>query len=85
MEDDAYCATTLHKSSCASADPGDTKTAAARDDAISDLSRMKDRLKGVLTHYEGTLKCVTAWVCPPFFEDGLLLDNVPLKSGRVKC
>ena len=54
MEDAAYCATTLHKSSCASADPSDTETAAARDDAISDLSGMKDRLKGVLTHYEGT-------------------------------
>ena len=85
MEDAAYCATTLHKSSCASADPSDTETAAARDDAISDLSGMKDRLKGVLTHYEGTLKCATAWVCPPFLEDGLFLDNVPLKSGCVKC
>ena len=85
MEDAAYCATTLHKSSCASADPSDTETAAARDDAISDLSGMKDRLKGVLTHYEGTLKCATAWVCPPFLEDGLFLDNVPLKPGCVKC
>ena len=46
---------------------------------------MKDRLKGVLTHYEGTLKCATAWVCPPFLEDGLFLDNVPLKPGCVKC
>ena len=53
-EDAAYCATTLHKSSSASADPSDTETAAARDDAISDLSGMKDRLKGVLTYYEGT-------------------------------
>ena len=52
MEDAAYCATTLHKSSCASADPSDTETAAARDDAISDLCGMKDRLKGMLTHYE---------------------------------
>ena len=60
MDDAAYCATTLHKSSCASADPSDTETAAARDDAISDLSGMKDRLKGVLTHYEGTLKCAIA-------------------------
>ena len=85
IDDDAYCATTLHKSSCASADPGDTETAAARDDAISDLSGMKDRLKGVLTHYEGTLKCATVWVCPPFLEDGLFLDNVPLKAGCVKC
>ena len=84
MDDAAYCATTLHKSSCASADPGDTETAAARDDAISDLSGMKDRLKGVLTHYEGTLKCATAWVCPPFLEEGLLLDNVLLKPGCVK-
>ena len=24
-------------------------------------------------------------VCPPFLEDGLLLDNVPLKPGCVKC
>ena len=70
MDDAAYCATTLHKSSCASADPSDTKTTAARDDAISDLSRMKDRLKGVLTHYEGTLKCATTWVFPPFLEEG---------------
>ena len=85
MEDAAYCATTLHKSSFASAKPSDTETAAARDDAISDLSGMKDRLKGVLTHYEGTLKCATAWVCPPFLEDGLFLDNVPLKPGCVKC
>ena len=85
MDDAAYCATTLHKSSSASADPSDTETAAARDDAISDLSGMKDRLKGVLTHYEGTLKCATAWVCPPFLEDGLFSDNVPLKSGCVKC
>ena len=54
MEDAAYCATTPHKSSCASADPSDTETAAAHDDVISDLSGMKDRLKGVLTHYEGT-------------------------------
>ena len=85
MDDATYCATTLHKSSCASADPSDTETAAARDDAISDLSRMKDRLKGVLTYYEGTLKCATTWVCPPFLEDGLFLDNVPLKPGCVKC
>ena len=85
MEDAVYCVTTLHKSSCASANPSNTETAAARDDAISDLSRMKDRLKGVLTHYEGTLKCATAWVCPPFLEDGLFLDNVPLKPGYVKC
>ena len=77
--------TTLHNSSWASADPSDTKTVAARDDAISDLSGMKDKLKGVLTHYEGTLKCATAWVCPPFLEDGLFLDNVPLKPGYVKC
>ena len=55
MEDGGYCATTPHKSRCASAHPSDTKTAAAHDDAISDLSIMKDRLKGVLTHYEGTL------------------------------
>ena len=73
MDDAAYCATTLHKSSSASADPSDTETAAARNDAISDLSGMKDRLKGMLTHYEGTLKCATAWVCPPFLEDGLFL------------
>ena len=59
MEDAAYYATTLHKSSCASADHSDTETVASRDDAISDLSGMKDRLKGVLTHYEGTLKCAT--------------------------
>ena len=85
MDAAACCATTLHKSSCASADPSDTETTAACDDAISDLSGMKDRLKGVLTHHEGTLKCATAWVCPPFLEDGLFLDNVPLKSGCVKC
>ena len=84
MEDDAYCATTPHKSSCASADPSDTETAATHDDPVSDLSRMQDRLKGVLTHYEGTLKCAIAWVCPPFLEEGLLLDNVPLKPGCVK-
>ena len=59
MDDAAYCATTLHKSRCASADPSNTETAAAHDDAISDLSGMEDRLKGVLTHYEGTLKCAT--------------------------
>ena len=82
MEDAAYCATTHHKSSCASADPRDTESAATRDDAISG---MKDRLKRVLTHYDGTLKCATAWVCPPFLEDGLFLDNVPLKQGCVKC
>ena len=68
MEDASYCATTQHKSSCASADSSDTETAAARDDAIYDLSGMKDRLKGVFTHYEGTLRCATAWVCPPFLE-----------------
>ena len=85
MEDAAYCARTPHKSSCASADPSDTETTAAHNGVISDLSGMKDRLKGVLTHYEGTLKFATAWVCPPFLEDGLFLDNVPLKSGRVKC
>ena len=85
MEDVAYYATTLDKSSCASADPSDTKTATAHDDAITDLSGMKDILKGVLTHYEGTLKCATTWVCPPFLEDGLFLDNVPLKPGCVKC
>ena len=78
MEDDAYCVITLHKSSCASADPSDTKTAAARDDAISDLSGMKNGLKGVLTHYEGTLKCATAWVCPPFLEEGLHTIEVGL-------
>lgn len=85
MEDAAYCTTTLHKSRCASAVPSDTEIVAARDDAISDLFGLKDRLKGVLTHYEGTLKCVTPWVCTPFLEDGLFLYNVPLKPGRVKC
>src|SRR5215216_4488206 len=85
MEDVGYYATTPQESSCASADPSDTETAAAHYDAISDLSGMKDRLKGVLTHYEGTLKCATTWVCPPFLEEGLLLDNVPLKPGCVKC
>ena len=83
MEDAAYCTTTLHKSSCAAADPSDTETATARDDAISDLSGMKDRLKGVLTHYEGTLKCATAWVCPPFLEQGLLLENVQRTLGET--
>jgi hypothetical protein len=67
-DDAGYYATTPHKSSCTSADPSDTETAAAQDDAISNLSGMKDRLKGMLTHYEGTLKCATAWVCPPFLE-----------------
>ena len=52
----AYCTTTVHKSSCASADPSDTETAATHDDAISG---MEDGLRGVLTHYEGTLKCAT--------------------------
>ena len=37
MEDAGYCVTTPHKSRCASADPSDIETAAARDDAISDL------------------------------------------------
>ena len=83
MEDAAYCATTPRNSSFVSADPSDTDTAAAHDDTISDLSGMKDRLRGVLTHYEGTLKCAKA--CPPFLEGGLLLDNVPLKRGCVKC
>ena len=41
MEDAAFCATTLHKSRCASTDPSDTEIVAARDDAISDLSGMK--------------------------------------------
>ena len=36
MDDAAYCATTRHKSSCASSNPSDTETAAARDDDISD-------------------------------------------------
>jgi len=85
MEDAGYCVRTPRKSSCASADPSNIETAAAHDVAISDLSGMTDRLKGVLTHYEGTLKCATARVCPPFFEEGLLLDSVPLKSGCVKC
>ena len=85
MDDAAYCVTTLHKSSYASADPSDTETTVARDDAISDLSGMKDRLKGVLTHYEGTFKCATSWVYPTFLEEGLLLENVPLKRGCVKC
>ena len=65
MDDAAYCATTLHKSK-------------GHDDAISDLSGMKDKLNGMLTDQEGTLKCAIAWVCPPFLEDGLFLDNVPL-------
>ena len=81
----AYCATTPHKSSYASADPSDTESVAAHDDAISDLSGMKDKLRGVLTHYEGTLKCATAWVLSPHSKGGLLLDNVPLKPGCVKC
>ncbi|KAE8805535.1 hypothetical protein D1007_18465 [Hordeum vulgare] len=85
MEDVGYFATTLHKTSCASADPNNNETATAHDHAISNLYRMKDRLKGMLTHYEGTLKCATVWVCPPFLEEGLLLDNVALKSGSVKC
>ncbi|KAE8802796.1 hypothetical protein D1007_21444 [Hordeum vulgare] len=53
MDDVGYCATTLHMSSDASADPSDNDTATTHDDAISDLSGMKDRLRGVLTHYEG--------------------------------
>jgi hypothetical protein len=65
MEDAAYCATTPHKSSCASADPSDTETAAVHDDALSDLYGMTGRLRGVLTHYEGTLKCATTYVCLP--------------------
>ena len=85
MDDAAYCATTPQKSSCALADPSDTETAAVHDDAISDISRMKDKLRGVLTHYEGTLKCATTWVLSPHSEGGLLLDNVPLKPGCVKC
>ncbi|KAE8816163.1 hypothetical protein D1007_06281 [Hordeum vulgare] len=52
MEVVGYCATTLHKSSCASAEPSDNETVAAHDDTISDLSRMKDKRKGVLTHSE---------------------------------
>ena len=52
---------------------------------LSDLSGMKDKLRGVLTHYEGTLKCATAYVLSPNSEGGLLLDNVPLKPGCVKC
>jgi hypothetical protein len=39
----------------------------------------------VLTHYEGTLQCATAWVYYPDLDGGLLLDNVPLKPGCVKC
>ena len=65
MEDETYCATTPHKSSCASDDLSDTETAAAHDDAISDLSGMIDRPRGVLAHYEGTLKCETTLGCPP--------------------
>ncbi|KAE8819464.1 hypothetical protein D1007_02694 [Hordeum vulgare] len=84
-KDVGYCATTLHKSSYALADPSDNETTAAHDDAISNLSRMKDRLRGELTHNEGKLRYATAWVYPPFLEEGLLLDNVPLKSGCVKC
>ena len=60
MEDAGYCATTPHKNSYASADPSDTETATAHDDAISDLSGMKDTQKGMLTQYEGTLKGTTA-------------------------
>ena len=71
MKDAGYCETTPHKSSCASADPSNTETATAHDDAISDLSGLKDRLKGMLTHYEGKLKCATTWVCPPFLQEGL--------------
>ncbi|KAE8782768.1 hypothetical protein D1007_43818 [Hordeum vulgare] len=85
MEDAGYCATKLHDSSYASADLSDNETAATHDDAISDLSGMKDRLRGMHTHYEGMLKCATTWLCPPFLEEGLLLDNVKLKPGRVKC
>ena len=64
-----------------------TETAAARDDAISDLSGMKDRLKGVLTHYEGTLKCATAWVCPSFLEDGIFVGQCAIEVGlcEVLC
>jgi hypothetical protein len=86
MDDSAYFATTPHKSSCESADPSDTDTAAAHDDAISDLSGMKDKPRGVLTHYEGTLKWAKGWVLPPPpLGRGLLLDNVPLKPSCVKC
>ena len=75
MEDAAYCAATLHKSSCASIDPSDTETATTHDDAISDLSGMKERLKGVLTHYEGTLKCATA------FGRGPLVGQCAIEAG----
>ena len=86
MEDATYCATTLHKSSCASADPSDNETAAARGDAISDLSGMKDRLKGVLTHYEGTLKCATAWF-PTLLGRGPLVGQCAIEVGlcEVLC
>ena len=80
MDDAAYCATTLHKSSCASADPSDTESAAARDDAISDLSGMKDRLKGVLTHYEGTLKCASLGL-PTLLGRWPLLGQCAIEAG----
>ena len=83
MDDATYCMTTPHKSSCASADPSDNDAAAGHDGAISDLYGQGERVKAVLTHYEGTLKCVTTWVYNPDFDGGLLLDNVPLKSGCV--
>lgn len=78
MEDAGCCAASPHKRSCASADPSDTETAASHDDDISDLSGMRDRLKGVLTRYEGILKCATTWVYPPFLEEGLHTIEVGL-------
>ena len=81
MDDVAYCTTTPHKSSCASADPSDTETVAAHDDAISDLSGMKDKLRGVLTHYEGTLKCATAWVLSPPLGRGPLVGQCAIEAG----
>ena len=72
---------TLHKSSCASANPSDTETAAARDDAISDLSGTKDRLRGMLTHYEGMLKCATAWICPSLLGRRPLVGQRAIEAG----
>jgi hypothetical protein len=88
MEDAAGCATTPHKSSCASADPSNTETVAAHDDAISDLYGMTCKLKGVLTHYEGTLKCATAWVYPPPpLGRGPLVGQCAIEAGlcEVQC
>ena len=81
MLDADLTTTTPHKSSCASADP----TLLGYDAAISNLYGMTRKLTCELRMHKRVLRCALAQIICPLSVGGLLLNNVPLERGHVKC